>query len=138
MKPTNSIVVRVLVVVVATGLLLLPALMTASVWTSINLQVSMIAIVVSVLVAFWLSKWKWIGAAVASLLIAIPPYPFWLYSSEDRGWYLHFFHGYNMQNLPLGTFAIVFAIALFLFAAIFWATEGPRPFAITSRGSGDN
>lgn len=119
--PARKIIAKTLTAIAATGLLLLPALLVALAWTTINLKVALIAVSVCVLVAIKMPRWRWVSAIVASLLIAVPPYPYWLFSSEDRGWYLHFFHGYNLQNLPIAVFGVVFVLAMLLFAAIFWS-----------------
>ena len=126
MRHIKNKVVRVLVAVAAIALLLFPGWLMATVFTSLNFVVALMAILVSVLTAIWLPRWKWISAVAASLLIAVPPYPYWVYVSIERGWYLHFFHGFTLHDLPLLTFATVFTIALLLFKAIFWAI-GSRP-----------
>lgn len=125
MKHIKSRAFRALVVGVAIVLLLSPGWLMATVFTSVNFILSLSVVLVSVVVAVWLPRWKWPGAIIASLLIAVPPYPFWLYASENRGWYFHFFHGFTLSTLPLGTFGVVFVFALLLFAAIFWAIDKP-------------
>jgi hypothetical protein len=92
----------------------------ASVWTSLNLSVAILAVIASISVALWWPKWKWTVAVISSLVIAIPPYPYWAWNSERRGWYLHFFHGFTLQNLPLASFGLVFLAALALFAVVYW------------------
>lgn len=121
MKHTRNMFFRALVAVVAIALLLFPGWLMATVFTAINFVVALGSVVTSVLIAIWLPRWKWIGAVVASLLIAVPPYPFWLYTREDGEWYLNFFHGFGISNLPFGTFGVVFVVSLLLFAGIFWA-----------------
>jgi hypothetical protein len=121
MKHTRNRFFRALVAVVAIALLLFPGWLMATVFTSINFVVAFGSVVTIVLVAIWLPRWKWTGAVVAALLIAIPPYPYWLYTREGGDWYLNFFHGFTLSNLPFGTFSAVFVISLLLFAAIFWA-----------------
>ncbi len=112
---------RSLVVLLAIALLLLPGWLMASVWTPINLEVALLAIVISVVAAIFFPKWKWISAVVSSLLIAVPPYPYWLFNDNEGRWYLHFFHGFNLQDFPFLSFGAVFMIALALFWAIYWA-----------------
>lgn len=121
MKRIRNIALRVLVALVASALLLLPSFMAASVLSAINFVVTLPALLIAVLVAVWLPRWRWIGGVLTSFLVAIPPYPYWLYTRENGDWYLSFFHGFTLQNLPLGTFGVVFVLALLLFATIFWA-----------------
>jgi hypothetical protein len=134
MKHTRDRVFRALVAILAVALLLFPSWLMATVFTSVNFVVAFGAIFASVLTAIWLPRWKWVSAVVASLLIAVPPYPFWLYTREDGNWYLNFFHGFTFSNLPFGTFGTVFVLSLLLFAAIFWAI-GRRRGNKTRRGS---
>lgn len=117
----RSAFLRAFIAVVAGILLLVPALLVAIAWTSVNLEVAAFAIVTTVLAAVWLPTRKWIAAFIASLLIAVPPYPYWLFRSESRDWYLHFFHGYHSENLPIVRFMVVFIVSLLLFAVIFWS-----------------
>jgi hypothetical protein len=105
---------------------LLPSTISAYVWTPVNLAVSLFAVTACIVIALILPRWKWISAAVASLLIAVPPYPYWLFSSEARGWYLHFFQGYRSGNVPAFRFAVVVLAAMLLFALIYWAIGDRR------------
>lgn len=114
-------VLRTIVAAIAAVLLLLPGAVTAYVWTPVNLAVSLFVVTVCIVVALFLPRWKWVSAAVASLLIAVSPYPYWLFSSEARGWYIHFFEGYRSGNLPAFRFTVVFLVSMLLFALIFWA-----------------
>lgn len=114
--------VRVLVIAVAIALLLLPGLsMIAVAWADIDLVVALVAITVCILIAIWLPRLRWIGAAIASLLVAVPPYPYWLNWNDARGWHLHFFHGVKLESSSIAVFAMIFLAAMLLFAAIFWA-----------------
>ncbi len=106
---------------VAFLILLVPGLLVASTWTPINLAVALCAVAGSIFIAIWIPKWKWPMAAVSSVLIAVPPYPYWLFGDNAGSWYFHFFHGFSIQNLSIPTFVLVFAISLMLFAVIFWA-----------------
>lgn len=116
------ILVRVLVIVVAIAILLLPGLsMIAVAWADIGLVVALVAITVCILIAIWLPRLRWIGAAIASLLIAIPPYPYWLNWNDAHGWYFHFFHDVNLESSSIAVFAMIFLAAMLLFATIFWA-----------------
>jgi len=100
----------------------------AAAFTSLNFVVALGAVLASVFMAFWLPRWKWIIAVIASLLIAVPPYPYWMHASEERGWYFDFFGGFTLSNLPsFGTFGVVFVLALFLFSGLFWAIGNRSP-----------
>lgn len=119
---------RALSAAMAAICLLIPALVVAFAWTVVNLEVSVLAVLGCAAVAVWLPRWKWVSAAIVSVLIAVPPYPYWLFNSESRGWYLHFFHGYNAENLPIARFATVLLGSMLLFAVIFWAIGDRRPY----------
>lgn len=121
MTRARSRILRILSAVIAGVCLLIPGFLVALAWTAVNLKVALLAVLGCVLVAVWLPRWRWTSAAIASVLIAIPPYPYWLFSREGRGWYLHFFHGYNAENLPVARFALVLCVSMVLFAIIFWA-----------------
>jgi hypothetical protein len=114
-------VLRTIIAAIAGVLLLLPGVVTAYVWTPVNLAVSLFAVTVCVVVAIFFHRWKWSSATIAALLIAVPPYPYWLFYSESRGWYVHCFEGFRSGNLPALRFTIVFFVSMFLFALIFWA-----------------
>ena len=83
------------VAAVAILMLLVPGLLVASTWTRINLLVALCAIVISILTAIWVPRLKWPMALISSLLIAVPPYPYWLFRDNEGNWYLHFFDGFT-------------------------------------------
>lgn len=114
---------RLLAGVAAGTLLLVPAILTLIAWTSLNLVISVAAVLLTVSLAQWLPRWKWFGGFVTALLVAIPPYPYWVYASETRGWYMHFFSGFDSSTLPLATFGAVFFVALILCGTLFWALD---------------
>jgi len=89
------------------------------VWTTANLYITAVAVAASIAVAFYLPKLKWLFAVIAAALIALPPYPNWLFWDESRGWF--FTAGPNLQQLSIGINAIFFVIVLALFFALFWA-----------------
>lgn len=108
-------IVRVVAVIFAVGGLLIPGLMPVLAWglgATRNLEVAILGIVASIALRVWLAKAKWIGATITSLLIAVPPFPYW---SRWRQF------GFNLDDLPVFTFIIVFLVAMLLFALIFWA-----------------
>jgi hypothetical protein len=119
-------VVRTITAAVAFTLLLLPGAVMAVAWTPVNLVVSVLAVSAALVAARVLPRWKWVFAASGALLIAVPPYPYWLFASERRGWYLHFFDGYRSDNFPALFFAATFVGALCLFAMAFWAVGRRR------------
>lgn len=117
-------VARVLVAVVAIVFLALPGLMMAVAWGgTLNLEIALAGVGASIAVAIWAKRWRWFAASIASLLIAVPPFPYWSNWDENTGRYLHFFRGFSLQDLPLANFAIFFVLAMLLFAAVFWAIE---------------
>lgn len=119
---TNNKFIRFFVGLVASLLLLVPGLLTAAAWkVTLNLEIALAAIAICVAVAVWAPRLKWISAVVASLLIAEPPYPHWLHSSEERGLYFDFYPNYTLQDLSIGTIIFSFLLAMLLFAVIFWA-----------------
>ncbi|MHC6216896.1 hypothetical protein ACVQEN_06695 [Stenotrophomonas acidaminiphila] len=119
---------RSLVVVAAVFLLLMPGLVVAYAWGgTLNLEVAFAATLITIMLARWLPRLRWVGAAIAALVIAVPPYPYWTNWDESRGQYLHLFHGFDLRNLPVVTFVVVFVLALLLFAAIFRAVRKRQP-----------
>lgn len=122
----NNKLARGLVVVAAVVLLILPSVMMAGIYTSIDLEAAIFAILITILTAKWLPKLKWPIGAVAAMVIAVPPYPYWVSFDAKGGWYFNAFYGFNLQTVPFFTFAWVFVLALALFAAIFWAIRGRR------------
>src|SRR5205085_11350964 len=112
MRRNSSVIARIFIVMVCVAMLLIPGLTMASILTPANLMVAIAGIVASVSTAIWLSTWKWLPAVVTALLIAVPPYPYWLFSDNNGNWYLHFFHGFTLHNLPLPTFGFVFVAAI--------------------------
>lgn len=124
----QSKTLRSLVVVAAGFLLLVPGLVMAYAWGgTLNLEVAFAVTLISIMMARWLTRLRWVGAAIAALVIAVPPYPYWTNWDESRGQYLHFFHGFDLQSLPIVTFVVVFVLALLLFAAIFEAVGKRQP-----------
>jgi hypothetical protein len=66
---------------------------------------------------------------LGALLIAVPPYPFWAFTNNQGGWFLHFFHGFTLHTAPIGMFCICFVLALVLFGVLFWALPHPGSYA---------
>ena len=119
---TSNRIVRMLVTVVAIALLMVPRLVMAiALGGAFNLEVAAAAVAMCVAAAIWLRRWKWVAAIIASLVIAIPPFPYWSSWDEKNGRYFHFFNGYGLQDLPIVTFTIYFLVSMLLFSAIFWA-----------------
>ncbi|NLC36170.1 MAG: hypothetical protein GX772_06965 [Alcaligenaceae bacterium] len=125
----QSKAIRALIVAVVGILLLIPSLIMAYAWGgTLNLEVATVATLVTAATARWMPRLKWVIASIAALLIAVPPYPYWTNWDESRGQYLHFFHGFTFQTIPVFTFAIVFALAILLFAVMFRSiNKGQRP-----------
>lgn len=123
---------QVFVVLVVAALLLVPALLMTFAWGGLlNLEVAAAAIAITIAVAIWLPRLRWFFAGIAAFLIAVPPFPYWTNWDESRGQYLHFFHGFTLNSELITRFAVVFAVALLLFAAMFWALAGRK--AATAR-----
>jgi hypothetical protein len=114
---------RILVVIAAAVLLLVPGLLMTVAWGgTLNLEVAAAATAIVIAAAVWLPSVKWFVAVIAGLLIAVPPFPYWTNWDESRGQYLHFFHGFlPLEGELITRFIVVFAMAMLLFAAIFWA-----------------
>jgi hypothetical protein len=104
----------------AAGLLLLPGAMTALVWTDLNLVLAAAAVLIVVVVRRR-PKLCWLATLSSALIIAVPPYPYWVFWSEREGWHLHFFSGFTWQAAPVGTFAVVFLVAVALLRVLLWA-----------------
>ena len=116
---------RIAVGVVAVLLLLLPPFVMALVWTGLNFLVALFAVLLAGVFSRF-ARLRWLCAALAAALIAVPPYPYWIFWGEAQGWHFSFFHGFTWQTTPVGTFIAFFIFAMALFAALFWALPGPR------------
>ena len=119
---------RIIVAALAIIVLLSPGLVMALVYTDLNLLVAVGAVLL-VVTSRQRAKLRWWLAVLGALLIAVPPYPYWVFSNNQGAWYFHFFGGFTLQSLPLGTFAAYFAVALAFFAVLFWALPRPRRVA---------
>lgn len=116
-----------LLAAVAAGIgLLVPGFLTARVWTTLNLEVAIIGVVVSVLLAIYIPRVRWAGAIVTSAVIACPPYPYWV-SIDESGRHLNLFYGFRLETMPIGTMLTLFIIASLLFAVIFWSLRPREP-----------
>lgn len=102
-------------------LLLLPPLLTAIVWTTLNLFITAFALAATVAVAFFAPKAKWIIASISAGIVAFPPYPNWIFWSEAEGW--KFWIGPSIRSLEIGANLVFFVVALLPFLALFWAIE---------------
>jgi hypothetical protein len=129
-------VARSTVLAVGIAVLLLPSFVMATVYTSLDLEVASAAVTVCVSAAFWAPRFKWPCAAVGSLPIAVPPYPYWLSRDVNRGWYFHPFYGFTLQTTPFMQFLGMYLLALVLFAAIFWAVRKRGDLASNHRWRG--
>lgn len=112
---------RRLLAIMAALLLLLPGVWTALAWTALNLVVAIVAVTGNVLVLRFTPNLRWFSASIASLLIAVPPYPYWVFSDNVRGWHFTFFSGYRLNDVPFVDLSMVFVFAMLLFGLIFWA-----------------
>lgn len=118
---------RILIVIAAVLLLLVPGLLMTLAWGgTLNLEIAAVATAISIAAAIWLPGVKWCVAVVAALLIAVPPFPYWTNWDESGGQYLHLFHGFPLDGALIARFIVVFAMAMLLFAALFWAVGRPR------------
>lgn len=118
--PSKKTWLKFMVGGVAVLLLLLPSLVTAIVWTTINLYITVLAIAATLLAAHFFPKVRWFFATVTVALIALPPYPNWIFWSDKDGWFLWL--GPSLRSLEVGANIIFFMVALLPFVAIFWAT----------------
>ena len=103
----------------AAVLLILPSIVTAIVWTTINFYITVFFTASTIAVAYVLPKAKWFFAVITAALVALPPYPNWVYWSSHDGWF--FWRGESLRNLNLGANAILFTVAFLLFVVVFWA-----------------
>jgi hypothetical protein len=118
----TGLVFRVLALTLAFGVLILPGLsMISSRWSDIGLVVAVAVILGSIFLSVVLPKLKWVGAAFAAIMIAVPPYPYWLGWDAVKGWRLHFFQGFGLSWMDVGVFAAIFIAAMLAFSVIFWA-----------------
>jgi len=120
---------RVIVAILAIALLLSPGVVMALVYTELNLLVSVLAVAL-VLAFSRVTAVRWVMAVMGAVLVAVPPYPFWVFSDNEGHWFFSFFGGFTLGSAPIGTFAIWFALALASFAALFWAIGRRQDAAI--------
>jgi hypothetical protein len=119
--------IRGVVLIAGVVALLFPGFLMSAIYTSINLKFHIAAVSITVATALWLPNLKWVAASLAALVIAVPPYPYWLAFDEQRGWYFGFFSGFSLQNVRFLSFGSAFISILGVFAAIFWALSRPNP-----------
>jgi hypothetical protein len=119
---------RIVAGLLAVAVLLAPAYVMALVYTSLNFVVTAAAIFLVVLCSR-LRRTRWWLAVLGALLIAVPPYPFWAFTNNRGGWFLHFFHGFTLHTVPISTSCICFVLALALFGVLFWALPHPGRYA---------
>lgn len=117
---------KILVGTIAALILLLPGMLTALVWTPLNLIVALVAVFGTMLVARLVGRLRWFAAILASALIAVPPYPYWMFSDNVRGWYFTFFLGYRVKDVPFLEFGSIFFASMLLFWSIFWSMNSPK------------
>lgn len=112
---------RKVIGIIVVFLLLAPATLQAFVWTAINLWVAILAVAMFIAAVRFSPKLKWPSAIVASLFIAIAPYPNWIWASNEEGWQFHV--GYKLQHIAdyAVQFGVFFAIAILLFMTLYWA-----------------
>jgi len=127
-KVRNGRVFRSLVLMASFALLLVPTIIVSGAWGgTLNLEVTSAAIMLAIVAAYWLPCAKWIAALAASLMIAVPPFPYWTNWDESRGYFLHFFHGFLPLDCELIIrFCIVFGFAVLLFGVSFRAIGDRR------------
>jgi hypothetical protein len=106
--------------------LLLPSGLQALTWTPINLWVAMCSIAAFVPIVRHMPRLKWPSALLASLPIAISPYPNWLWASNDEGW--HFRVGYKLSHF--GEYAVeligFYLVTLLLLLGLALLVKKPR------------
>jgi len=102
-------------------LLLLPPLLTAIVWTTLNLFITAFSLAATVAMALFAPKAKWIFASISAGIVAFPPYPNWIFWSEDEGW--KFWIGPSVRSLEIGANLVFFVVAFLPILALFWAID---------------
>lgn len=126
--PNGMHVARILAGIGAIALLLLPSVIGALVWTPFNLCFVGVALILTIICARRVSGFKWFLALLTSSFVALPPYPNWLYWSDNKGW--HLWLGPSLRNWELGANLIILLISLMLFAALFWAIRWREPSVV--------
>lgn len=99
--------------------ILMPSILQAFVWTWINLLVSIIVTAIFIFLTIIKPKFKWVYIVCSSTIIAIPPYPNWIWASNEKGWHFHL--GYKLQNISeyAGGYLMYFVLALVLYLSLF-------------------
>ncbi|MGQ0798495.1 MAG: hypothetical protein ACT4NL_00075 [Pseudomarimonas sp.] len=135
MTHVRSATLRLAAAGMAILFLLLPGVMPILAWgrsATLNLEVSMLAIAACILVAKSLPRIKWFVAALASLAIVIPPFPYWL---SKFGGVMRIDFSNILSSPPLLKSLFLFLIAMVLFGVIFWALS-TKPNNPINRASG--
>lgn len=115
----NKLWIRLLIGCLALTIMLIPPFITAMVWTTINLIIAIIAISFTVVSTFIFPRIRWLLALVSAIIIAIPPYPTWIFWSPQTGWRL----GLSLSVLSSSIVGSVISLVMELmcFAGLFWA-----------------
>lgn len=116
---------RYVIFAVCSLILFVPSLLFAWAWSgTLNFEVAVASWIFVIAASKFFPRFRWPVASVSALVIAVPPYPYWVRSGDSGGAALHFFYGFTPANLPWATFVVVFVLALALYGAIFWALRG--------------
>lgn len=119
MRPSNRALARLAVGAIASLALISPSFLMAIVWTPIDLVIVVFAIIATVLSAIFWRKLKWAFATMSAALIALPPYPNWIYWGDGEGWYL--WVGPALRSFDVWENIFLFILALIFFVPLFWA-----------------
>lgn len=99
-------------------LIILPSAIQAVVWTSVNLILAVSVVAAFIIYSLWVPYWKWIVITLAALIMSIPPYPNWIWASNEKGW--HFHVGYKLSHFDeyaVG-YLVFFVVEFFLFLGL--------------------
>lgn len=109
-----------LIVMLSMAMLITPSVMVLAAWgDGLNFVVA-IAVICSVLFSgiFMPRARRWM-AFFASILIAVPPFPYWIAWNKVGGYEFSFFYGFSISDIPFLLFLLVFVLSIILFELIF-------------------
>lgn len=114
----------VLVLVLCISALLSPGLLSAVVWTPINLIAALVGVGLSVLASVFVQRWRWAIGILTAASVAVPPYPNWIYWTDSRGWF--FWLGPTLEDGGLVARSLLMLPAIGLVYGLFWAIDRLR------------
>ena len=133
--PSKFLIIKYVGAAFASAMLLAPGALTFIAWgVSLNLEISFLALLVTLAITRWVPALKWLTAIIASVLIAVPPFPYWLRWSKLGGYEFHLFAGFSPGDVPWVRFILTVMIAMLLFSVIIFSIGGRERLIVRKTG----